>query len=100
MYSDSDIANMDRVSTATAAEYLGMSVNAVQCGLIYGSLPIGTAIKGRKHYIYDIRPKALVAYKNGKISTSPELMKELLKQLTECVRLTARAVEIIEKGSE
>lgn len=51
-----------RVTIDQASEILGMSKQSVRCGLQYGTLPIGVAMKNGSKYIYHISPKLLMDY--------------------------------------
>lgn len=63
-YTDEEIAAMDKVLPAQAAEYLGAASMFVRCGLRNKSLPFGTAIK-MKNWVYYISGPALVKYKQS-----------------------------------
>lgn len=71
-YTDDDIRNINKVTCKIAADYLGISSNALTLGMRKNKLPIGFAIKSEDSYTdswtYTIIPERLIAYKHGKIN--------------------------------
>jgi hypothetical protein len=60
---DTEIASMPNVPPDVAGAYLGKRGQYIRCGLQYGRLPFGTAVKNRR-WAYHIPGPALVRYKN------------------------------------
>ena len=71
-YSDEEIRNMPKITIKAAADYLGISANALTLGMRNDLLPIGFAVKSedryRESWSYTIIPERLIAYNHGKIN--------------------------------
>jgi len=89
-YTDDDIRNMKKVTTQVAADYLGITRMAVCCGMRYGKVPIGSAVKpeGQRIYSYHIVPERLIAYKHGTlIETQYQQLDEQMHKLIEQMQM-------------
>jgi hypothetical protein len=71
-YTDDEIRNMSKITIKVAADYLGISVNALTIGMRNDLLPIGFATRNedryRESWTYAIIPERLIAYNHGKIN--------------------------------
>ena len=71
-YTDDEIRKSSKITCKIAADYLGISLNAVTLGMRSDLLPIGFAFKIdgtiRESWTYVIVPERLIAYKYGKIT--------------------------------
>jgi len=71
-YNDEEIRNMPKITIKIAAEYLGVSMNAITLGLRNNLLPIGYAVKNEdtfsESWTYTIFAERMIAYKYGKIT--------------------------------
>lgn len=74
-YTDDDIRQMNKITCAVAANYLGISSMAVSYGMRNNLLPIGFAIHHEERdraysesWSYHIIDERLIAYKYGKTS--------------------------------
>lgn len=73
IYTDDDIRAMRKVTTQAAANYLGISAEAVKLGLRNALLPVGFAAKEEgsaysANWTYAIVSERLIAYKHGTIN--------------------------------
>ena len=71
-YTDDEIRELKRLNCAIAADYLGVTANAVRIGMQQERLPIGFANHHKDrytdHWSYHIVAERLIAYKHGKIN--------------------------------
>lgn len=83
---------MKKITCQIAADYLGISSNAVRFGMQNDRLPIGFAIKNEDRYTtswtYTIIPERLIAYNYGKINeiqvkSIDNNLETIIKQFTE-----------------
>lgn len=59
---DEILAIKGSVPVDVAARYLGVTKNFIYLSMQNQLIPIGTACKGEREWMYDIRPLALVEY--------------------------------------
>ena len=60
-----EIKQYNNVPVPLAAEYMGVGDMFIRCGLRYGILPIGSALKRGTKYTYHISPEKLLSYQGA-----------------------------------
>lgn len=94
-YTDEYILSLDSVTPTVAAKYLGQSLTFVYFGMQDGVLPIGTAVKQKSKWSYDIRPKLLYNYKHGIEQVPAGMLKEMAEIMRGVVSQAAEVCELL-----
>lgn len=95
---DDDIAVYDNVPVEVAAKYLGNSTSTIYYALQDGTAPYGYATRvpdpdESSHYIYNISPGLIRAYKNGTLPISP--LGKLLELVSEQLKIALSADKLV-----